>query len=280
MEILRKIGEVREYVAGQRALGARIGLVPTMGYFHDGHLELMRRARATGHVVVVSIFVNPTQFGPGEDFERYPRDLDRDKQMALAEGVSALFIPAVDEMYPQGYGTYVQVEGVSEGLCGTSRPGHFRGVATVVCKLFNIVQPDVAFFGQKDYQQVMVIKKMVADLNLPVTIEVVPTVREADGLAMSSRNTYLSPEERRQALALYQALRQGERLIKSGERRAAAVEAILREGLQQPGVRLDYAEVRRARDLARVEVIEDDVVLLVAAWVGQTRLIDNLVVEV
>lgn len=279
MEILRTIGEVREYVAGQRARGARMGLVPTMGYFHAGHLELMRRAGEAGHLVVVSIFVNPTQFGAGEDFARYPREPERDLRLAEAAGVSAIFMPAVDEMYPPGYGTYVQVEGVSEGLCGASRPGHFRGVATVVCKLFNIVQPDVAFFGQKDYQQVMVIKKMVADLDLPVAIEVVPIVREADGLAMSSRNTYLGPDERRQALALYQTLRLGERLIKGGERRARAVEAALREGLRQPGIRLDYAEVRRARDLARVEAIEDDVVLLVAAWVGQTRLIDNLVVE-
>lgn len=277
---MRTITEVREYVVGQRARGARIGLVPTMGYFHAGHLELMRRAGGAGYTVVVSIFVNPTQFGPGEDYERYPRDLARDAQMAQTAGADVLFVPEAAEMYPSGYGTYVQVEGVSEGLCGAARPGHFRGVATVVCKLFNIVQPEAAFFGQKDYQQVMVIKRMAADLNLPVAITVVPTVREADGLAMSSRNTYLSPEERRQALALYQALRLGERLIKSGERRAAAVETALREGLQKPGVRLDYAEVRRAGDLARVEVIEDDAVLLVAAWVGQTRLIDNLVVGV
>ncbi|MDK2816559.1 MAG: pantoate--beta-alanine ligase [Moorella sp. (in: firmicutes)] len=252
-----------------------------MGYLHEGHLTLARTAREQNDVVIMSIFVNPTQFGPGEDLERYPRDLERDQKLAAAAGVDAIFAPAVAEMYPPGYATYVQVEGLTEVLCGASRPGHFRGVATVVSKLFNIVQPDRAYFGLKDYQQAVVIKRLVRDLNFPVDIITVPTVRESDGLALSSRNKYLSPEERQSALSLYRALNIGADLIRSGERRAAVVrEAMAQEILSRPGTRIDYVAVNDAETLEPLDEIKGRVLLALAVWVGNTRLIDNLTLEV
>lgn len=281
MEVLKTIAAVRKYVVGARKQGQSIGLVPTMGYLHEGHLTLARTARGQNDVVIMSIFVNPTQFGPGEDLERYPRDLERDKRLAAAAGVDAIFAPSVEEMYPSGYATYVQVEGLSDVLCGASRPGHFRGVATVVSKLFNIVQPDRAYFGLKDYQQAVIIKRLVRDLNFPVEIITVPTVREQDGLAMSSRNKYLSPEERRSALSLYRALQLGTRLIVEGERNAAVVrEAMTREILSHAGTRIDYVAVNDAGTLTPLEEIKGRVLLAVAVWVGGTRLIDNMTVEV
>lgn len=250
-----------------------------MGYFHEGHLSLMRAARKENDVVVVSLFVNPTQFGPNEDLDRYPRDFDRDQRLAAEVGVDAIFAPTPEEMYPPGYATYVEVERLSQGLCGQSRPGHFRGVATVVCKLFNIVQPDRAYFGQKDFQQQLIIRRMVRDLNFPLTIVTVPTVREPDGLAMSSRNAYLSPEERKSALALIRSLKQGEALIRSGERQAQKIRQAMAETLgSDPRVCIDYVEVRDPESLEPVFTIDGEVLLAVAAFVGQTRLIDNLVV--
>jgi pantoate--beta-alanine ligase len=279
--LVTEIPEMRKIVTEWRRAGGKIGFVPTMGFFHQGHLALMERARAENDHVVVSLFVNPTQFGPGEDFARYPRDLERDRRLAEAAGVDVLFHPAPEEMYLAGYQTYVEVTGVSQGLCGASRPGHFRGVATVVTKLFNIVTPDRAYFGEKDAQQLRVIKRMVADLNLPVEIRPVPTVREEDGLAMSSRNTYLSPEERRQAIALYQSLLWAKERVAEGERDAAR----LVEGMQRiiagyPLVKLEYLEFRDDETLAPLAELKGKVLIAIAARVGTARLIDNITVDV
>jgi len=276
-----EIPEMRRIVAKWRQSGGKVGFVPTMGYFHRGHLALMERARAENDYVVVSLFVNPTQFGPGEDFARYPRDLERDRRLAEEAGADALFHPAPEEMYPGDYQTYVEVTGLSQGLCGTSRPGHFRGVATVVTKLFNIVTPDRAYFGEKDAQQLRVIKKMVADLNLPVEIRAVPTVREEDGLAMSSRNTYLNPEERRQATALYQSLLWAKEQVAAGERDPARLTA----GMQRiiagsPLVQLEYLEFRDDETLAPLTELKGKVLIAIAARVGTARLIDNITVDV
>jgi len=279
--ILTTVAAVRQYVAAARKQGKSIGLVPTMGYLHEGHLTLARTAREQDDVVIMSIFVNPTQFGPGEDLDRYPRDLERDQKLVAAAGVDALFVPPVEEMYPPRYATYVQVEGVTEVMCGASRPGHFRGVATVVSKLFNIVQPDRVYFGRKDYQQAVVIKRMARDLNFPVDIITVATVREPDGLALSSRNKYLSPAERRSALALYRALNLAAGLIRSGERSAAVVrEAITGEILAHPLTRIDYVAISDAETLEPLEEIRGQVLLALAVEVGNTRLIDNLTLEV
>lgn len=281
MELLPTVATVRQYVKAARQQGQSVGLVPTMGYLHEGHLTLARVAKEQNDVVIMSIFVNPTQFGPQEDLERYPRDLERDQELAAATGVDAIFAPAVAEMYPPGYATYVQVEGLTEVLCGTSRPGHFRGVATVVSKLFNIVQPDRAYFGLKDYQQALVIKRMVRDLNFPLEIITVPTVREADGLALSSRNKYLTPAQRQSARALYQALKIGAALIRSGERRSEAVrEAMAAEILSRPETRIDYIAVNNAETLEPLTTIKGRILLALAVWVGNTRLIDNLTLEV
>ncbi|GFN22867.1 MAG: pantoate--beta-alanine ligase [Thermoanaerobacteraceae bacterium] len=280
MELLKTVAEVRRWARERREQKQRIGFVPTMGYLHEGHLALARRARERCDAVIMSIFVNPTQFGPREDFASYPRDLERDLRLAEEVGVDAVFAPEVEEMYPPGYSTYVEVEGVTEVLCGASRPGHFRGVATVVTKLLNIVQPDEAFFGQKDYQQSVVVRRMAADLNIPVEIITVPTVREPDGLALSSRNKYLNEEERRQALCLYRALKLGEEMILSGERRAEAVrQAMVEEISRYPLARIDYVSVNDAETLKPLKEISGRVLLAVAVWIGKTRLIDNLVVE-
>ena len=281
MLLVKEIQEMRRIVSEWRQAGGKVGFVPTMGYFHQGHLTLMERAREENDYVVVSLFVNPTQFGPGEDFARYPRDLERDCRLAEEAGVDAMFHPAPEEIYPGGYQTYVEVTGLSQGLCGASRPGHFRGVATVVTKLFNIVTPDRAYFGEKDAQQLRVIKRMVADLNLPVEIRPVPTVREEDGLAMSSRNTYLSPEERRQATALYQSLLWAKERVAEGERDPAR----FREGMERiiagyPLVNLEYLEFRDDETLAPLAELKGKVLIAIAARVGTARLIDNITVEV
>lgn len=252
-----------------------------MGFFHEGHLSLMRAARETCATVVVSIFVNPLQFGPREDLDAYPRDLPRDLAMAEGVGVDLVFAPGVQEMYPERQLACVEVEKISEGLCGAKRPGHFRGVATVVAKLFNIVQPDAAFFGQKDAQQLQVIRRMVQDLNFPVTIVPCSIVREPDGLAMSSRNVYLTPEERRAAVVLYRSLKRAENLIAGGEHDAGKIESFLAESIaSEPLARLDYAEVRALPDLAAKPVLSGEVILAVAAHFGRARLIDNLIVRV
>lgn len=262
-----------------RREGKKIGFAPTMGFLHDGHLSLMRKARKENDIVVASIFVNPAQFGPQEDFDRYPRDAEGDRKKCESAGVDILFMPGVKEMYPEKPPVFVTVEGISDLLEGAIRPGHFRGVATVVAKLFNIVKPRRAYFGQKDYQQCAVIRRMVAGLNLDVEIVVLPTLREADGLAMSSRNSYLSPEERRKATALFRALRAGEELVRSGVREPEKVRQKMRAVLlTEKGVEIDYAEVADPDTLAPLETVSGRMVLLVAARLGNTRLIDNLLV--
>lgn len=278
MLILHTINEAREYIANARREGKKIGLVPTMGYFHEGHLSLMRRARVENDVVVVSLFVNPTQFGPNEDFARYPRDVERDARLAEGVGVDVIFNPSVEEMYPEGYATFVNVEGITETLEGEFRPGHFRGVATVVLKLFNILPADRAYFGLKDYQQLLVVKKMVNDLNLPIEIVPMPIIREEDGLAMSSRNTYLNNEERRAAVVLYKALQYANELVKSGLTDGKRLEHEVEEYIRkEPLARIDYVAVRDPDNLAPVVEISKPVVLLLAVRIGSTRLIDNAV---
>ncbi len=278
MEILRTIREVRNWVQRQRADGYAIHFVPTMGYFHEGHLSLMRRAKADGGKVIVSIFVNPLQFGPHEDYERYPRDLERDHQLAESVGVDALFYPEVSEMYPPGYQTEVRVKRLSQPLCGRSRPGHFEGVATVVLKLFHIVTPDRAYFGEKDFQQLRIIQQLVQDMNLPVVIVPCPIVREADGLAMSSRNVYLSPEERQSATVLYKSLCWAQEQVQAGERDAQRIRQGVYERIaQEPLARIDYVEVVDAETLEPVERIERPTLVAVAVYFGKARLIDNTV---
>jgi pantoate--beta-alanine ligase len=280
MRIVRTIGELRELLVPERRAGRRIGLVPTMGYFHDGHLSLMRRAREDTDLVVVSLFVNPAQFGPGEDFKAYPRDEERDEQLAEAEGVDVLFAPAVEEVYPDGFDTTVVIAGITETLEGDEAQRgaeHFQGVATVVTKLFNMVAPDVAYFGQKDAQQALVIRKLVRDLDIPVRIEVCPTIRDPDGLALSSRNAYLSPEERERALALSRALRAAEETVAEGTIDAAAVVAAAKAELDRAGIEPDYLQLRSATDLSPVERVNGSALLAVAARVGRARLIDNAI---
>lgn len=280
MLVYERVADLREGLRLERAAGKRIGLVPTMGFLHRGHMSLIERARGLVDLVVVSIFVNPTQFGPGEDYERYPRDLEGDREKAASAGAGVLFVPRVEEMYPEGATTWVDVGPMGQVLCGASRPGHFRGVAMVVTKLFNIVQPDVAVFGQKDGQQAAIIQKLVRDLHLPVEIIVAPTLREEDGLALSSRNVYLRGEERTAALALHRALERARGLLVSGKKDSRLIcremEAVL---AREPLVRLDYAAVVDAATLDPIDVVAGRVLVAVAAFVGKTRLIDNLVFE-
>jgi pantoate--beta-alanine ligase len=280
MILTSDLNELRATVAHWRA-GGNLAFVPTMGNLHDGHLTLVREARRLADRVAVSIFVNPLQFGAEEDFDGYPRTFERDQELLEAEGVDLLFAPTVETIYPRppAEQTRVEVPGISGLLCGASRPGHFVGVATVVCKLFNMVQPDIALFGEKDYQQLAVIRRMTEDLNIPVRIVGVATVRESDGLAMSSRNGYLTPEERARAPALYQALQQAAAAIRAGNRDFAAVEQRARGELEAAGLRPDYVSVRRAVDLAPAQADDAELVLLAAAFLGKARLIDNLEVR-
>ncbi len=260
--------------------GRRIGFIPTMGALHQGHLSLIRAARAQSDIVAVSIFVNPLQFGPNEDLAKYPRNLDRDRELLEAEKVDLLFAPSAEDMYPAGAATFVTVEGLSGKLCGRSRPGHFRGVTTVVAKLFHILEPDLAFFGQKDAAQHAIIRRMVRDLNLPVRIVVCPIIREKDGLAMSSRNAYLDPQQRRQALVLYRALMRVQTLADTGERGAAKLIEVGKQVLaDEPAVRLDYFEIVNPDTLDAVTDIARGALVAVAAFVGTTRLIDNVVLH-
>ena len=280
MKICRSVHEVRENVRQRHAQGKRVGFVPTMGALHEGHLSLVRAARKRCGVVCVSIFVNPTQFGPNEDLSKYSRTPEQDHEMLQGEGVELIFEPAVEEIYPPGASTFVTVEGLSDKLCGRSRPGHFRGVTTVVSQLFHIVEPDLAFFGQKDAAQCAVIRKMVRDLALPVEIVVCPIVRESDGLAMSSRNRYLSPEQRRRALILKQSLDRVERALAAGERNAHQLIRIGEELFADvPDARLDYLEIVDPESLTPVEHLSGPALVAVAAFVGTTRLIDNVVLS-
>ncbi len=278
MEIIRTVKEMKEFSSRSRQAGKTIAFVPTMGYFHKGHLSLMQEARTRGDLVIVSLFVNPTQFGPKEDFKNYPRDFERDRKMAEGVGVDILFAPEASEMYPPDHQTIVRVEKVTQNLCGRSRPTHFQGVTTVVSMLFEIVMPHVAIFGQKDYQQLVAIQQMARDLHMSVEVLGMPTVREADGLAMSSRNTYLSPDERKAALSLHRSLQKANELLQKGERRADRILREMDEILRsEPLVRIDYAQICDARTLLDVDRIEGDVVVALAAYLGKTRLIDNLV---
>jgi pantoate--beta-alanine ligase len=280
MKILHDPDEVHAACAQRKREGRRIGLVPTMGALHEGHLSLIRAARTQSDVVAVSLFVNPLQFGPNEDLAKYPRSFERDRQLLEAEKVDLLFAPSNDDMYPAGATTFVTVEGLSEKLCGRSRPGHFRGVTTVVAKLFHIVEPDLAFFGQKDAAQVAIIRRMVRDLNFPVRIMVCPIVREKDGLALSSRNAYLDPTQRKQALALNRALMRVQTMADTGERNAARlIEAGKQVIADETGVRLDYLEIVNPDTLDPVDDIARGALVAVAAYVGTTRLIDNVVLH-
>lgn len=281
MEIIEHKAEMRRIVEDARAGGLVVGVVPTMGYFHEGHLELMRRARADCDVVVVTLFVNPTQFGPTEDLAAYPRDLERDKAMAEGAGVDYIFHPTPGRMYPPGFSTFVEVSDLSSVMCGASRPGHFRGVATVVAKLFNIVPAHKAYFGRKDAQQLAVIKRMVADLDLAIEVIGVETVREADGLAMSSRNTYLDEAARSEATVLHQALLAAASLIDEGERDASRIRrAVADEFGRHPSIVLEYTVICDNIFLRPLEVLAGEVLVAVAARVGKARLIDNMVFEI
>jgi pantoate--beta-alanine ligase len=277
MKICKTIGEIRTASRGARREGKSLGFVPTMGALHDGHLSLVRAARAKCDVVAVSIFVNPLQFGMSEDLAKYPRTFERDRALLEKEAVDILFTPTPEEMYPAGAVTYVTVEGLSEKLCGKSRPGHFRGVTTVVSKLFHIMEPDLAFFGQKDAAQTTIIRRMVRDLNLPVEITVCPIVREPDGLAMSSRNAYLSLQERKSALVLNRSLTQVRNLFNQGERNGDnLIEAGKQVVAQEPSVRLDYFEIVDPSTLDPMQEVTNGALIAIAAFVGNTRLIDNI----
>ncbi len=264
-----------------RAKGQKVGFVPTMGFLHEGHASLLRQSRKDNEITVLSIFVNPMQFGPKEDLKNYPRDIKKDEKLAKKENVDIIFYPSVDEIYPTGYLTHVEVADLSGRLCGESRPGHFKGVATVVLKLLNIVAPDVMYLGQKDAQQALIIRKMVEDLNVPVKIRIMPTVREKDGLAMSSRNSYLSEDERRQAAVLYEALTQARQKVRAGERSAVQLIANIRLMIekQTSGV-IDYIQCVNTNDLLPVSKISGEVLIALAVRYGRARLIDNVIVGV
>ncbi len=280
MEIVETVCAMKAQVAAWKAEGLTVGLVPTMGSLHAGHESLMDAARAACDRVVVSVFVNPIQFGPGEDFDAYPRDIERDGAIAAAHGVDVVFHPTAEEMYPPAHNTYVVMETLTDALCGASRPGHFRGVCTVVTKLFNIVRPDQAFFGQKDAQQLAIIKRMVADLNMNVTVVGCPIVREEDGLAKSSRNAYLSPEERQAALVLSRAIRAGEAAVAAGERDGTTLRRLMTAVIEEePLARIDYIEVVDGLTMRPVEAIGETALVAMAVYIGRTRLIDNFLYE-
>ncbi len=279
-KLFRTVAELREFLGPFRREGKRIGFVPTMGALHEGHLSLVRACRAECDCTVVSIYVNPTQFGPQEDFARYPRDLTRDMELLARERVDVIFAPDDVEMYPAGFNTWVEVRGVSEPLEGQCRPGHFRGVATVVVKLFNIVQPDATYFGAKDYQQSLVVRQLIRDLNLPIELKVLPTVREPDGLAMSSRNTYLSPEARRRATVLWQSLQLAQRLVEQGERDCRVLKAKMEELISSvSAAEVDYVALVDPETLAPVSRVERATLAAVAVRLEGTRLIDNLLLR-
>lgn len=282
MKTIEKISRMMTLSKIMKKEGKTIGFVPTMGYLHEGHLSLVRTAKKHADIVVMSIFVNPIQFSPGEDFNTYPRDLKHDEELARQAGVDVIFYPSGSQMYPDGYATYVNVELLTETLCGSSRPGHFKGVTTVVAKLFEIVKPDIAYFGQKDAQQAIVIKKMVEDLNMSVEIKVLPIIRDPDGLAMSSRNVHLSEDERKDALCLYQSLKKAEDLIDRGERDSkriikAVEDVIIRVA---PSAKIDYISIVDTKTLQDLKTISQEALVALAVFIGKTRLIDNIIVNV
>jgi len=278
MKIIKTVREMQEYSDSLRREGKEIAFVPTMGYLHEGHLNLMREGKKRGDCLVISIYVNPTQFAPGEDLEKYPRDFEGDERLAQDVGVDVIFYPSDREIYPDGFQTYVNVEKVSKNLCGLSRPIFFRGVATVCNKLFNIVKPHVTVFGKKDFQQLVVIKRMVADLNMGIEVVGMPTTREPDGLAMSSRNAYLKEGERESALSLSRSLKLAKELYEDGERRASVIIEKVREHIEnQPHTKIDYVKICDTETMEDVETLENESVLALAVWVGFPRLIDNYV---
>lgn len=280
IRIFEKVADIREFVSQAKRQGKVIGFVPTMGALHEGHLTLMREAKKVCDLVIVSIFVNPTQFGPNEDYDAYPRTWKQDLEFCQTVGVDAVLHPDKDEMYPDGWGTWVEVEGLTGVLCGRSRPTHFRGVTTVVTKLFNIVQPDKAFFGQKDAQQVVVLMKMVRDLNMPFEIVMVPIVRDQDGLAKSSRNAYLTPEQRTAALILNKALAKGAEMVRLGERDTEAIRLAVSEHIQsEPLAVIDYVELYSFPGLQTIASLQQRALIAVAVKFGATRLIDNIIIE-
>ena len=281
MRIVKTIKSLRQILNQARLKGRKIGFVPTMGYFHEGHLSLMRRAKKECDICVVSIYVNPKQFGPKEDLNRYPRDIKRDATMIQKENVDILFIPSDNDVYPNGYLTYIDVEKISDTLCGKYRPGLFKGVATIVAKLLNMVRPDVMYLGQKDAQQVVVLKQMIADLNFPVDIRVVPTAREKDGLAMSSRNIYLSVQERAQAPVLYKALKEAALHIQTGERSASKIIVLIQKNItQQANGRIQYVACVDANTLEPLKILKGKVLIALAVFFNKTRLIDNVIIPI
>ena len=280
MKIVNTVSEVRDIIKEWKKNGLTIGLVPTMGYLHEGHASLIRRASKENDRVIVSDFVNPTQFAPTEDLESYPRDIERDARVCEQEGADLIFHPSAEEMYFPNATTFVNMTGPSEELCGKSRPIHFRGVCTVVSKLFNIASPDKAYFGQKDAQQLAVIKRMVRDLNFDIEIVGCPIVRESDGLAKSSRNVYLSKNERNAALILHRALEEGKKMILCGEKNASDIKKRISDIIEsEPLARIDYVEIVSFPDIERIDVINGDILAAVAVYIGKTRLIDNFIIE-
>ncbi len=280
-KIISTLSGMRGFIAKEKAQNMTIGFVPTMGFLHEGHLSLIRQAKKDCDTCVVSIFVNPIQFGPQEDYKKYPRDLEQDSILAKSAGASCVFYPNAKDMYPPDYLTYVNVEKITDYLCGASRPGHFKGVATVVTKLFNIIQPHIAYFGQKDYQQALVIRKMVEDLNMPITIKTMPIVRECDGLAMSSRNAYLTTQERADAVVLYQSLQKAREMVRQGQHDARIIKTAIKTAiLKKKTAKIEYISVADARTLEDREVFRQKTLIALAVWIGRTRLIDNIIIEV
>lgn len=279
MKVITSISDMQQESRHWRNRGLTIGLVPTMGFLHNGHLSLVEEARRRSDRVVVTIFVNPTQFGPNEDFSEYPRDIDRDQRLCETAGAAAVFLPEADRFYAPDHSTWVNEEALTSGLCGVSRPGHFRGVTTVVAKLFNTTLPDIAVFGQKDAQQALLIRRMTRDLNFPVDIIIAPIVREHDGLAMSSRNIRLTPEERTRALSIFRGLRNAQDLFKKGERDASALIATVNKTLAQSVNKIDYVELVNVETLEPLKTVRQTALLAVAASVGSVRLIDNCLLD-
>lgn len=280
MKVYRSIRSLKKHIHEIKKRHKTIGLVPTMGFLHEGHMSLIRKARQDTDCVIVSIFVNPAQFGPKEDFRKYPRDLKNDLGLCEKVGADIIFTPKPKDMYPDSYSTYVDVERITRGLCGASRPGHFRGVATVVMKLFNITAPDIAYFGQKDCQQAVVIKKMAEDLNMNVRIKVMPVVREKDGLAMSSRNVYLNPEERVQARSIYKSLKLAKELFDNGEKDAGKIINKMKRIVErQPEAKIGYIKIVDTKNLSCIKKISGKALVAIAVWAGKTRLIDNIILN-
>ncbi len=279
MKVISKIEDIKKTIKEVKNKGKTIGFVPTMGYLHEGHLSLIKKAKENSDFVVVSIYVNPTQFGPNEDFDKYPRDIERDKKLLINEGVDLLYLPQDNEIYPKNFSTFVDIGEIGNKLCGKYRPGHFRGVTTIVLKLFNIVNPDIAVFGKKDAQQLIIIKKMVKELHLDVKILEGDTIREKDGLAMSSRNTYLNKEEREAATKIYKSLLEAQNLIKKGIDNPSIIKEVIKNSLIDPLINIQYIEIVDIENLNPVQKIDKDTLVAIACFVGQTRLIDNFFVK-